>query len=148
MIGAIRNLRGEMNIPAGKTAEILIAGGDGQDPAIITQHESYFEHLARTRAVKYDRHLARPKHAASAVVKDFEIYLPLADLIDVNVERNRLEKERQRLEKLLDDLNRRLYSQDFMAKAPQQVVERERQKKTDFETSLKKIVANMEQLAA
>ncbi len=148
MIGAIRNMRGEMNIPPGKTAEILIAGGDGQDPAIITQHESYFEHLARTRAVKYDRHLARPKQAASAVVKDFEIYLPLADLIDVNVERNRLEKERQRLEKLLEDLNRRLYSQDFVSKAPQQVVERERQKKSDFETSLKKIVANMEQLAA
>jgi valyl-tRNA synthetase len=39
MIGAIRNLRGEMNIPVSKTAEILIAGGDGQDPAIITQHE-------------------------------------------------------------------------------------------------------------
>jgi len=148
VIGAIRNMRGEMNIPVGKTAEVLIAGGDGQDPAIITQHESYFEQLARTHAVKYARHLARPKQAASAVVKDFEIYLPLSDLIDVNVERNRLEKERQRLEKLLEDLNRRLYSQDFVTKAPQQVVERERQKKTDFETSLKKIVANMEQLAA
>ncbi|MDZ7361614.1 MAG: valine--tRNA ligase [candidate division KSB1 bacterium] len=148
MISAIRNLRGEMNIPIGKTAEILIAGGDGQDPAIITQHESYFEQLARTHAVKYDRHLARPKQAASAVVKDFEIYLPLAELIDVNVERNRLDKERQRLEKLLENLNQRLYSQDFINKAPQEVVERERLKKTEFEQSLKKIVANMEQLAA
>jgi valyl-tRNA synthetase len=146
MIGAIRNLRGEMNIPIGKTAEVLIAGGDGQDPAIITQHESYFEQLARTHAIKYDRHLARPKLAASAVVKDFEIYLPLAELIDVNVERNRLDKERQRLEKLLEDLNRRLQSHDFMTKAPPQVVERERQKKTEFEMNLKKIVANIEQL--
>jgi valyl-tRNA synthetase len=148
MIGAIRNLRGEMNIPVGKTAEVLIAGGDGQDSAIITQHESYFEQLARTHAVKYGRHLARPKLAASAVVKSFEIYLPLAELIDVKLERNRLGKERQRLEKLLEDLNRRLHSQDFVNKAPQQVVERERQKKMEFEMNLKKIVANLEQLAA
>jgi valyl-tRNA synthetase len=82
------------------------------------------------------------------VVKDFEIYLPLAELIDVNVERNRLDKERQRLEKLLENLNSRLHSQDFVNKAPQEVVERERLKKTEFEQSLKKIVANMEQLAA
>jgi valyl-tRNA synthetase len=147
MIGAIRNLRGEMNIPIGKTAEVLIAGGDGQDSAIITQHESYFEQLARTHSIKYGRHLARPKLAASAVVKDFEIYLPLAELIDVKVERSRLDKERQCLEKLLEALNHRLHSQDFMTKAPQQVVERERQKKTEFEMNLNKIVANMEQLA-
>jgi valyl-tRNA synthetase len=148
IIGTIRNLRSEMNIPIGKTAEILIAGGDGQDPAIITQHASYFAQLARTHSITYDRHLTRPQQAASAVVKDFEIFLPLAELIDVNVERNRLDKERQRLEKLLEDLNRRLYNQDFVSKAPAQVVERERQKKTEFEMNLQKIVANMEQLAA
>jgi len=104
--------------------------------AVKTQHASYFEQLAR------------PQQAASAVVKDFEIYLPLAELIDVNVERNRLDKERQRLEKLLEDLNRRLYNQDFVSKAPPQVVERERRKKTEFEMNLQKIAANMEQLAA
>ncbi|MDZ7290880.1 MAG: valine--tRNA ligase [candidate division KSB1 bacterium] len=147
IIGAIRNLRGEMNIPVSKTAEVLIAGGNGQDPAIITQHESYFKHLARVHSIMYDRNLPRPKLSAAAMVKDFEIYLPLAELIDVNVERNRLEKERQRLEKLLEDLNRRLHSEDFVTKAPQQVVERERQKKTEFEMNLKKILANMEQLA-
>jgi valyl-tRNA synthetase len=86
--------------------------------------------------------------AAAAVVKDFEIYLPLAELIDINMERNRLEKERQRLEKLLEDLNRRLHSRDFLTKAPQPVVERERQKKTEFEQSLQKILANLEQLVA
>ncbi len=148
MIGTIRNLRSEMNIPIGKTAEIFIAGGDGQDPTIITQHARYFGQLARTHSITYDRHLVRPQQAASAMVKDFEIYLPLAELIDVNVERNRLEKERQRLEKLLEDLNRRLYNQDFVSKAPPQVVERERQKKSEFELNLQKIVANMAQLAA
>jgi len=52
------------------------------------------------------------------------------------------------LEKLLEELNRRLYNQDFVRKAPAPVVERERRKKTEFEMNLQKIVANMEQLAA
>ncbi len=144
MIGVIRNLRSEMNIPIGKTAEVLIAGGDGED---LQRHASYFAQLARTHAIKYDRQLARPKQAASAMVKDYEIFLPLADLIDVNVERQRLEKERQRLEKLLENLNRRLQSQDFISKAKPEIVVSERQKQKELEQNLQKIAANLAQLA-
>jgi len=144
MIGVIRNLRSEMNIPIGKTAEVLISGGDGQD---LNRHASYFAQLARTHAIKYDRHLARPQQAASAMVKDYEIFLPLADLIDVNVERTRLEKERQRLEKLLENLNRRLQSQDFISKAKPEIVAGERQKQIEMEANIKKIAANIAQLA-
>jgi valyl-tRNA synthetase len=146
MIGAIRNLRSEMNIPAGKTAEVLVAGGDGHDPSIIMQHEHYFKLLARVHSITYDRNLSRPKLAAATVVKAFEVYLPLADLIDQRVERNRLEKERRRLEELLEELDRRLHSQDFLNKAPRQVVAREQQKKVEFETNLEKILTSLEQL--
>ena len=143
MIGVIRNLRSEMNIPIGKTAEVLIAGGDGKD---LQRHASYFAQLARTHAIKYDRQLTRPKQAASAMVKDYEIFLPLADLIDVNVERHRLEKERQRLEKLLENLNRRLQSQDFINKAKPEIVAGERQKQKEFEQNLQKIGVSLAQL--
>jgi len=81
------------------------------------------------------------------VVKDFEIFLPLADLIDVNVERNRLEKERQRLERLLENLNRRLQSPDFISKAKPEIVAGERQKQIEMETNLQKIAASLAQLA-
>jgi len=143
MIGAIRNLRSEMNIPIGKTAEVLITGGDGQD---LNRHASYFAQLARTHAIKYDRNLARPQQAASAMVKDYEIFLPLADLIDVKVEHNRLDKERQRLEKLLENLNRRLQSQDFISKAKPEIVESERRKQIEMEANIKKIAASLAQL--
>ena len=143
MIGVIRNLRSEMNIPIGKTAEVLIAGGDGKD---LQRHASYFAQLARTHAIKYERQLARPKQAASAMVKDYEIFLPLADLIDVNVERQRLEKERQRLEKLLENLNRRLQSQDFISKAKPEIVAGERQKQKEFEQNLQKLGVSLAQL--
>jgi valyl-tRNA synthetase len=71
----------------------------------------------------------------------------LADLIDVNLERQRLQKEQTRLERLLESLNQRLYSHDFIAKAPQEVVERERQKKTEFEGSLERIISSLRHLS-
>ncbi len=147
MIGAIRNLRGEMNVPNGKTADVLVSGGNGQSPELIARHERYFTHLARVKNLTYQRELERPKLAATAVVKNFEIFLPLAGLIDVQVERQRLQKEQARLEKLLEGLNQRLYSHDFIAKAPQEVVERERQKKTEFEGSLQRIVSSLRHLS-
>ncbi len=146
LIVAVRNIRGEMNVPTGKTADVLITGGNGQDPAIITQHESYFAHLARVKQLTYARELERPKLAATAMVKSFEVYVPLAGLIDVEVERERLRKEHARLEKLLEGLNQRLHSEDFLAKAPKEVVDKERQKKAEFESNLARLMNSLRQL--
>ncbi len=147
MIGAIRNMRGEMNVPTGKSADVLVSGGNRQDTDLIAKNERYFTHLARVKQLTYQHEPARPKLAATAVVKNFEIILPLSGLIDVEVERHRLQKERARLEKLLESLNQRLYSHDFIAKAPQEVVERERQKKVEFEGSLQRIVSSLRHLS-
>ncbi len=147
LIVAVRNIRGEMNVPVSKTADVLITGGNGQDPAIITQHEGYFAQLARVKQLTYTRAAERPKLAATAVVKSFEVYVPLAGLIDVEVERERLRKEQTRLEKLLEGLNQRLYNQDFIGKAPKEVVERERQKKSEFESNLQRLVSSLRHLS-
>lgn len=147
MIGAIRNLRGEMNVPAGKTADVFVSGGNGRASDLISANERYFSQLARVKNLIYQRELARPKLAATAIVKDFEIFLPLEGLIDVEVERQRLQREQLRLEKLLEGLNQRLYSHDFVAKARQDVVERERQKKTEFEGSLQRIMSSLRHLS-
>ena len=72
-----------------------------------------------------------------------EIYVPLAGLIDIGVERMRLEKEIARIERQLNDLNQKLSNQDFLRKAPQEVVDREKNKKEDFETNLKKLQVNL-----
>jgi len=146
LISAIRNIRGEMNIPISKTAEVLISG-NGQHVELISGNAAYFKHLARVSSIQCHPDLRRPKLAASAVVKNLELFVPLAGLIDVKVERGRLEKERVRLEKLLESLNARLHSHEFLAKAPEEVVTRERQKKSELEVSLEKVVANLAQLA-
>jgi len=145
LIGAIRNIRGEMNVPVGKTADVLIAG-NGQYAEIISGNTAYFKHLARVNSIRCQPNLRRPKLAASAVVKNLELFVPLAGLINVKVERVRLEKERARIEKILESLNTHLHSHEFLAKAPEAVVTRERQKKSELEVSLNKVESNLAQL--
>ncbi|MDQ7063163.1 MAG: valine--tRNA ligase [candidate division KSB1 bacterium] len=146
LIAAIRNIRGEMNIPVKKAASVLISGADSATAELINRHLSYFHQLGQVDQLTVGAKLQRPKFSATAVVRNLEIFMPLEGLIDIEVERNRLEKEKQRLERLLAELNKKLQNQDFLTRAPKQVVEREEQKKKHFEITLEKIRENLAQL--
>ncbi len=146
LIAAIRNIRGEMNIPVKRAASVLISGADSATAELINRHLSYFQQLAQVDQLTVGAKLQRPKFSATAVVRNLEIFMPLEGLIDIEVERNRLEKEKQRLERLLAELNKKLQNQDFLTRAPKHVVEREEQKKKDFEITLEKIRENLAQL--
>jgi valyl-tRNA synthetase len=149
LIGAVRNIRGEMNVPPGKAAQVIISGeSNGVTLDFISQHQSYFTQLARVDKLECSEKASKPPKSASAVVNQFEIYLPLEGLIDFELERERLNKEISRLEKQLEGLNNKLQSEDFINKAPEEIIERERKKKTDFESNLFKLKANLESLAA
>jgi valyl-tRNA synthetase len=85
--------------------------------------------------------MEKPKASASAVVKDVEIYVPLEGLIDLAVEKERLEKEIKRLEGALTGVKKKLSNERFVQNAPAEVVEREKQKAADWENSLEKLKA-------
>ncbi|MCG8606882.1 class I tRNA ligase family protein, partial [bacterium] len=146
-IGAIRNIRGEMNVPPHKPAEVMLTSVNGMNLGLIKDNRSYFEHLAKVDQLHCGSEIQKPDKAASAVVGDLEIYLPLEGLIDLNVEQARLEKEISRVEKQLETLNAKLQSQDFLRKAPEAVIEHEKKKKADFENNLKKLKSNLESIA-
>lgn len=150
LIGAIRNIRGEMNVPPNKTATVVVFGSakDGKLLNSILAHKDYFEHLAKVDKLESQKKTARPKKSASAVVSGLEIFLPLEGLIDFKVEKARLEKDITRLEKQLEGLNNKLQSRAFLTKAPEDIVELEKKKKSDFESNLSKLKSNLESLAA
>ena len=143
VIGAIRNIRGEMNIAPNKTAQVIIAGINGSNLDLIKTHPEYFEQLAKVDHLECKEEIIKPRKAASAVVNQLEIFVPLEGLIDFNVERARLEKEISRLENQLEVLNNKLQSEDFLTKAPEDIINREKKKKTDFESNLLKLRANL-----
>lgn len=146
-IMAVRNIRGELNVPPQKYADVLISGADADTAELLQTNMAYFSHLARISSVQASAHIERPKLSATSVVRKLEIFMPLEGLIDIDVERQRLSKEKTRLEGQVSGLQRKLQNKDFLAKAPQQVVENEQRKLNDFKLMLEKIEANLAQLA-
>jgi valyl-tRNA synthetase len=90
--------------------------------------------------------VAKPKVAASAVVRSHEIFLPLEGLIDVEVDRARLRKEYERVLREFDVSRRKLQNEDFLGKAKKDVVDREREKFEALGFTKEKLEKNLEVL--
>ncbi len=146
VIGAIRNVRGEMNVPPTKQAQVLIKSSNTEHLRLIDRNRIYLTSLARLGELVLGSDLTKPRYSASSVVADLEIFMPLEGLIDIEVERNRLTKEIVRLETQIEAINAKLLNKDFLAKAPKEVVDRERRKCEDFQASVTKLKANLHSL--
>jgi valyl-tRNA synthetase len=141
IITALRNIRGEMNIPPSKQVNAFIKSSQ------VAEHQiEYIKKLAKVDELKIDKNIAKPKASVSAVIKETEIYVPLEGLIDLDVERNRLQKEIDRLEGALAGINKKLSNDKFVQNASQDVVEKERTKKKDWAASIDKLKNNLKNL--
>jgi len=144
VIGAIRNIRGEMNVPPAKEAELIASTDDEEKLLVLRKNAVAIQKLARISRIHYNQ--ARPTPAASAVVQGIELFLPLAELIDVEVERARLDKEISRLVNQLESLEKKLANENFISRAPKEVVEKEQQKKADWQNNLQKLQKSLDTL--
>ncbi len=145
LVVAVRNLRAENKVAPGRTVTVIVRG----EPAQLDLVEKLAEQirpLARIESLTLARDGARPKVAASAVVQGAEVFLPLEGLIDLDVERERLVKETDRLVRDLEGTRRKLSNSDFLAKAKPEVVERERQRLVQLEETLAKLKRAQESL--
>ena len=144
VITALRAIRGEMNVPPSKLADLVIQPYESAKEQILRENENLISKLAKISNISYNE--KKPELAASAVVQGIELFVPLTGLIDLEIERTRLKKEIDRLEKQIVALNRKLTNHDFIDKAPKEVVNKERKKKEDFEENLQKLQVHLSQL--
>jgi len=146
LIGAIRNIRAEMNVPPGKTASLFVRSKD-HVMTILNRDQEYFSSLAKVdRILPFSSELEGTV-TATAVVDGTELFIPLADLIDVEKEKARLEKELNRLQGLEKSISAKLSNQNFVSKAPEAVVTAEKEKLAKIQESLEKVKQNFEKLA-
>ena len=141
----IRNIRGEMNVPPDKKAHVVIKAGKKIEQ-FIRQQENNLKILAKLEAVEYNATYTPQKTDASAVLPECEIYVPLKDLIDLEKEKARLDKEIARINSELDKVLKKLKDSTFMAKAPQNIIEKEQNKKAELEEVRAKLTASREKL--
>jgi valyl-tRNA synthetase len=141
VVTAIRNIRGEMNLPPSKLINVFL-----KSSAVTLEQEKYIKSLVRINELTVDADMQKPKASASAVVKGCDIFIPLEGLIDLNVERARIEKEIARLLTSFENVRKKLSNEAFVAKAPADVIEKEKTKLADWEKSLVKLQSILEDL--
>ena len=125
-VRAIRNRRAEMNVPPSKKAHLLIVTQNGR---IFAAAEEYFKRLASASGVTV-RETASDSETAgsvSVVTQNAAIYIPMAELVDLDAERKRLTKELEGAEKVLSQIKAKLSNQGFLAKAPQKVIDEQKE---------------------
>ncbi|MEB2295894.1 MAG: class I tRNA ligase family protein, partial [Ignavibacteria bacterium] len=142
IVTAIRNIRGEMNIPPSKKINVLLKTNEVKERQI-----DYIKKLAKVEDLKSGGNITKPKASASAIVKSSEIYVPLEGLIDLSVERQRLQKEITRLEGSLAGIEKKLSNEKFVGGAPAEVVEKERAKQRDWQENLRKLKEILDSLS-
>ena len=136
---SIRNMRSEMNVSPTTNVRVIIRPTGEMARSTITRHAAHIQELARCSEVTIDAKAAVSRQAAKTFLPEAEVYLPLEGVIDIETERRRLEKERDRLTSLIERIQTRLDSDEFVTKAPAEIVEQEKQKLSEYEQKLIKL---------
>ncbi len=149
VIRAIRNARAEYNVQAGaKIAATLVAGDKTDFFSEYQETLCTLAHLDPERVTIVDRLEQRPAHALTLVDGGVETYLPLGDVIDIDAEIERIAIEMETLTQRIADVEIRLRNTKFIEKAPDQVVQRERDKRDELREQWTKLKARLQQLNA
>ena len=145
VVGSIRNLRSEMNIPPARKAAVLIKTS-GPEGDMIRAQTDLIALLAKAEPLEAGPGVTKPRVTASTVVRSHEVFLPLEGLIDVATERKRLEKELDKVIRDFEQSMRKLQNEDFLGKAKRDVVERERSRLESLGVTKEKLERNLEVL--
>ncbi len=138
---AIRNMRAEMNVPPGSRVSVVVKAG-AEAASVLERGRAFLESLARVESMTVGPDLAKPPQSASAVFEGTEIHLPLKGLIDLEAEGRRLEKKRDELTRGIEAADRKLANQQFVDRAPAEVVAAERERRESMAADLEAVERN------
>ena len=147
VITRIRDARNQMNVEAARRIPVIMATGD--EVPMFEAHAPLIEFLARTQRPQLYRSLEqKPEQAMSLLAGVVEIYLPLAGLLDIGKELERLDKELATAQQEVARLQAKLANENFVTRAKPEVVEREREKLVTQEERVGKLLARRAELGA
>ena len=139
-IKAVRNMRAEAGVTPNKACHIQIAVLRDDLKACLENNKEYFEKLGHVEGMKLlAADAAKPENANAAVVTGLEVYLELKGLIDTAKEKEKIQKAQDALAKDIARTSGKLSNQGFLAKAPEAVVAKEKEKLATFEEKMKSL---------
>ena len=141
IISAIRNIRGEANVSPSKKIEVIFKTADENARNILQNNAKILDKLANVE--KYEFNVEIPKLVGFRLVDTTEIFVPLAELIDLDKEIEKLEKSIEKTQVELDKVLKKLSNENFVAKAKPEAVEKERRIKEELENKIAKFKESM-----
>jgi valyl-tRNA synthetase len=126
LILSVRRIKGEMNIAPGRLVPILLAHASAQDLRWLEASRPYLDFLARTESVRILEQGDEGPESATGLVGNMKVLIPMAGLIDKGAELARLDKEISKLASELERTEKKLLNPSFVDKAPEAVVQKER----------------------
>lgn len=139
IVSSLRNIRSEVNVSPKEELEVLINTKEQSTADAILKNRSVLEKLENLKSLNVSTEIDKPKVYSSSIVGGNEIFVPLEGLVDFDKERERIQKEIDRLEGFLNGIEKKLTNKGFVNNAPENVVELEKKKKSDTEDSLVKL---------
>ena len=143
VIAAIRNIRGEMNIPPSKNVNLIIDAKSERDEEILERNLAYIQTLARVDGASIGSGLPKPAKSATAMFEETSVHVLLEGLIDFEEEKKRIRKAINKIEKDIEASNKKLSNRGFLEKAPAEIVADVRTKFEGFSAKLSKLKQNL-----
>lgn len=148
LIKAVRNSRSEVNAPMSSAIDILIKTKDDDTRKVFENNVDYINRFCHPKRLEIAADIEVPKLAMTSVITGAEVYLPLVDLIDLNEEISRLQKEAKKLESEVTRGEKKLGNEKFVANAPEAVVAKEKEKLANYKQQLAATESRIEELKA
>ncbi|OWJ94020.1 valine--tRNA ligase [Pseudomonas sp. A46] len=146
MLG-VRQIRGEMKISMAKRIDVVLANASDEDLRRLNENGPLLNKLAKFESVRVLASGEEAPMSATALVGDMQVLVPMAGLIDKDAELARLDKEIQRLDGEVKRVGGKLANEGFVAKAPAEVLDKERAKLAEAEQALARLAEQREKIA-
>jgi valyl-tRNA synthetase len=145
-VTGVRTIRGELNVPPSSELTVAIKTYSQKAEKILRENVPYLKKLAHTGEIKIGMEVEKPEGSATCVKSSMEIYVLLKGVLNIEVELDRLKKAKAEIDGSISFLNKKLHNEDFLMRAPKEVVEKEKTKYEELTMRKERIIESIKKL--
>lgn len=146
IVSSLRNIRAEASISPAKLAKVVIKTSDDNELKTIEDNYMFITKLCNLEELNYGKEIEKPTQSGFRVNMNSEVYMILTGLLDVESEIKKLESHLSKVEKELEKINKKLSNEKFLAKAPENILERDRRIQREYQDKFNKLSENIKEL--
>ena len=143
LVSAIRNIRAEMNVSPAKAIHLVLKSVDEIELETLEANKGFLCSLAKIEKLEFGKDIVKPEGAGFRVAGKTEVYVPLADLLDVEAEIAKIKPQIEKIKKDLEKVQNKLADEKFTSKAPAHILDRERKIEAEYLDKLNKLEENL-----